>query len=304
MKKKLSILLSVVLIVTMGLIGCSKKETVVTDREGNEVTLPNKMDRIISTAPSNTEVLVELGLADKLVAVDKYSSDVKGVPSDIEKIDFRSPDPEAIIALEPDAIIASGHNKTGSSDDPFKVIKEAGISVFYIPSSDSIQGIYDDIMFISEITNTKSKGEKIVDEMKAEIEKISEIGKTITDKKKVYFEIAPAPSIYSFGNSTFLNEMIELVGAENIFKDESGWISPSEESILDKNPDVILTNVDYVDNPLESIKSRTGWENINAVKNNQVYSINKNSSSRPSQHIITALKEIATAVYPDKYEEK
>ncbi|MGL6108080.1 ABC transporter substrate-binding protein [Romboutsia sp.] len=304
MRKKLSVLLSIVLIITIGLIGCSKKETVMKDREGNKVALPKKMDRIISTAPSNTEVLVELGLAEKLVAVDTYSGDVKGIPSDVEKIDFSAPDAEAIIALEPDVIIASGHNKTGNSKDPFEVIKEAGISVFYIPSSNSIQGIYDDIMFMADITNTKPKGEEIVNNMKSEVEKISEIGKIIKDKKKVYFEIGPAPSLYSFGNETFLNEMIELVGGENIFKDQKGWLNPSEEAVLDANPDIILTNVNYVDKPVESIKSRPGWENINAVKNNQVYSISTNPSSRPSQHIVTALKEIAVAVHPEKYGEK
>lgn len=301
MKKRLMLVLTTVLVVMLAMVGCSSKETIVKDREGNDVTLPNKMERIISTAPSNTEVLVGLGLADKLVAVDKYSKDIDGLPKDIPLIDFSNPDAETIIGLEPDAIIASGHNKTGNSDDPFKVVKDAGISVFYIPSSESIQGIYDDINFIADITNTKQKGQEIVDAMKSQIDEISQKGENIKDKKKVYFEIAPAPNLYSFGNSTFLNEMIELIGAENIFKDENGWIAPSAESIIDKNPDVILTNVDYIDNPIQEIKSREGFENINAVKNNEVYQIDKNSSSRPSQHIIKALNEMAKAIYPDVY---
>lgn len=302
MKKKIVSVLALLIICSLAIVGCSEKSEVITDREGNEVTLPKKMERIISTAPSNTEVLVELGLSDKLVAVDKYSTDIEGIDKNIETIEFSNPDAEAIIALEPDIIIASGHNKTGSSEDPFKLIKEAGIPVVYIPSSDSIEGIYEDIMFISDITDNTEKGKEIVDDMKKEVDAIKKIGDTITDKKKVYFEIAPAPNIFTFGNSTFLNEMIEIVGAENIFAEEKSWISPSEEAVIDANPDVILTNVDYIENPLEQIKSREGWENINAIKEGQVYLINKNSSSRPSQHIITALKEIAKAVYPTQYE--
>ena len=301
MKKRLMLALTTVLVVMLAMVGCSSKETIVKDRAGNNVTMPNKIERIISTAPSNTEILVDLGLADKLVAIDKYSSDVEGIPSDIEQIDFLNPDAEAIISLEPDLIIASGHNQSGSSDDPFKLVKEAGISVVYIPSSESIQGIYDDINFIADITNTKENGQKIVDNMKSQIEEISSKAKNIKDKKKVYFEIAPAPNLYSFGNSTFLNEMIELIGAENIFKDENGWIAPSAESVIDKNPDVILTNVNYTENPVQEIKDREGFENINAVKNNQIYQIDKNASSRPSQHIIKALNEMAKAVYPDVY---
>ena len=300
MKKILSLITSII-VFSFILVGCSKKDVVITDREGNKVTMSNKLERIISTAPANTETLVELGLADKLVAIDTYSSDVEGIPSNIEKIDFLNPDAEAIIGLEPDLIIASGHNKSGSSDDPFKLVKEAGISVVYIPSSESIQGIYDDINFIADITNTKENGQKIVDNMKSQIDEIANKAQNIKDKKKVYFEIGPAPNLYSFGNSTFLNEMIEIIGAENIFNDKKEWISPSAESVIDRNPDVILTNVNYIDNPVEEIKGREGWENITAVKDNQVYLIDKNSSSRPSQHIIKALNEMAKAIYQNVY---
>ena len=300
MKKILSLITSIIVFSIMA-VGCSTKDVVIKDREGNEVTMPNKVERIISTAPANTETLVELGLADKLVAVDKYSSDVAGIPDNIEKIDFTNPDAETIISLNPDLIIASGHNKGSSTEDPFKLVKETGISVVYIPSSESINGIYDDIMFIADVTNTTEKGQEIVDTMKSQINEIAEKSKNIKQKKTVYFEIAPAPSLYSFGNSTFLNEMIELVGAENIFKDENAWLAPGAESIIDKNPDVILTNVDYIDNPIDEIKTRDGFENINAVKNNQIYLIDKNSSSRPSSHIIKALNEMAKAIYPEVY---
>ena len=302
MKRKILGLITSITVSSLMLVGCSNKDVVVKDREGNEVTMPNKIERIVSTAPANTEILVGLGLSDKLVGIDTYSSDVEGIKSDVEKIDFLNPDAETIIGLEPDLIIASGHNKSGASDDPFKLVKEAGISVVYIPSSESIQGIYDDINFIADITNTEEKGQEIVDTMKNQINEISAKAKDIKDKKKVYFEIGPAPNLYSFGNLTFLTEMIEIIGAENIFKDENGWTSPSAESIIDKNPDVILTNVNYIDNPIEQIKTREGFENITAVKDNQVYLIDKNSSSRPSQHIIKALNEMAKAIYPDVYE--
>ena len=96
--------------------------------------------------------------------------------------------------------------------------------------------------------------------------------------------------------------MVEIVGAENIFADQDAWISPSEESVIDANPDVILTTVNYVENPTDEIKSREGWEHINAVKNNEVYYIDSDSASRPTQNIIKALNEIAKAIYPDKYD--
>lgn len=303
--KKRSKILSVVFAMMFSLAlftGCGNTTKTMTDREGNEFTLPKKVEKIISTAPSNTEVLVELGLSDKLVAIDKYSADVEGINADLPQIDFRNPDAETLISLEPDIIIASGHNKVGE-EDPFQLVKEAGIPVVYIPSSYSIDGIYGDIEFIAEITGTEKQGTEIIENMKKEVEAIKEIGDKITDKKKVYFEIGSTPSLYSFGKDTFLNEMIQIIGAENIFANEDSWISPTPESVIDANPDVILTNVPDTDgvSAVDEIKNREGWDSITAIKEGQIYSIDKNSSSRPSQNVIKALKEMAKAIYPDEY---
>lgn len=298
-KRIAAVLLTALMTLTL-LVGCGSKTVTMKDRAGNEFTSPKKLERIISTAPSNTEVLVGLGLADKLVCVDKYSAGIEGVSEDITKIDFRNPDAETIIALEPDIIIASGHNKEGK-EDPFAVLKEAGIPVVYIPSSDSIEGIYGDIEFMAEVVDKKSEGKKMVDEMKKEVASIKAIGDTITDKKKVYFEIGSSSKLFSFGTKTFLNELITTVGAENILADEEGWISPSEEAIITANPDVILTNEGYLENPTELIAKRPGFNTVNAVKNNEIFLIDKDTSSRGSQNVIKALKEIAKAIYPDKY---
>lgn len=299
-RKILSLLLCITMIFT---VACSSNnEETITDREGNEVAIPKNIEKIVSTAPSNTEILSALGVGDKIVCIDTYSANIEGVNKDAKQMDFTSPDAEAIIELEPDIIIASGYNKKGSSDDPFKSLTDVGIPVVYIPSSDSIDGIYKDIEFIASIVNQEKKGQEIVSNMKSEIEKVSKIGSTIKDKKKVYIEIGPAPTLYSIGGSTFLNEMVEIIGAENIFKDQESWISPTEESVIDANPDVILTTVNYVESPTDEIKSRQGWENINAVKNNEVYYIDADSSSRPTHNIVKALKEMSKALYPDEYE--
>lgn len=298
--KKYGFLLTLVLII--GIFGgCGNKDLTMQDRVGNEFTKPKSTEKIISTAPSNTEILVGLGLGDKLVAIDKYSEDVQGVKKDAAKIDFRNPDAEAIIALSPDIVIASTHNKEGE-EDPFKLIKEAGIPVVYVPTSGGFDGIYEDIEFLSKLTNTESKGTEIIDGMKAEVSKIQEIGSKIKDKKKVYFEIGSEPNLFSFGNNTFLNSMIEIVGGENIFKDQKEWISPSIEAVIKGNPDVILTNETYLENPVENIEKRAGFNTIKAVKDKNIYEIDLNASSRPSQFSVIALKQIAKAIYPKEYE--
>ncbi|MBU5453977.1 ABC transporter substrate-binding protein [Caproiciproducens sp. MSJ-32] len=297
--------LSVIFGILLSLIiisGCSKNNKEIIDREGNKITLPNKIERIISTSPSNTEILIELGLKDKLVAVDTYSSDVEGIDEDFIKIDFLNPDIETIISLEPDIIISSA-NLALDTKDKLKLIEDAEITVVNIPSSNSLEGIYKDISLIAEITGREEKGLEVINNMEKEIEHIRKIGSKISKKKKVYFEIGYGTQLYSFGSETFLNEMIELVGAENIFKGEKFWISPSPEAIIEANPDVILTNFPSLSGvkAVDDIKSREGWEVITAIKNNDVYMIDTNASSRPSHNVIKALKEIAEAIYPNEY---
>lgn len=304
-KKVLSLLASFVMAM-MIFVGCSNKPITMQDREGNEFNVPKEVNTIISTAPSNTEILVALGLADKLVAVDKYSADVEGISEELTKIDFRNPDAEVIIALNPDIVIASGHNKSGD-EDPFALIKEAGIPVAYIPSSYSIDGIYGDIEFIASLTDKEKEGKDLINSMKKEVEAIKTIGDTIKDKKNVYFEIGAGSGLYTFGNETFLNEMIETIGANNVFGEENSWITVTPEAVIDANPDVILVNSPGTNEAglaaVEDILSREGWDTITAVKNGDVYQIDKNSSSRASQNIIKALKEMAKAIYPNEYKD-
>lgn len=299
--KRLLAVFSIMILSLVVLTGCGDKTVTMKDRSGEEFTAPKKIERIISTAPSNTEILVGLGLGDKIVAIDKYSADIKGLNKEVEKIDFRNPNAEAIIGLKPDIVIASTHNKEGE-EDPFKLIKEAGIPVVYVPTSGGFDGIYEDINFLAKLTGTESKGTEIIDGMKKEVSEIKEIAKNIKDKKTVYFEIGSSPNLFSFGNNTFLNSMIEIVGAKNIFADQKEWISPSPESVIKANPDVILTNETYLENPIKSIEDRAGFNTIKAVKDKAVYEINLNASSRPSQYSIIALKEIAKAIYPKEYE--
>ena len=99
-------------------------------------------------------------------------------------MDFQTPDAEKIIELNPDIIIASGYNQVGSSEDPYKSVSDAGIPVVYIPSSNSIDGIYKDITFISELVGAKDKGDEMIASMKKEVDSIKEIGSKIKDKKK------------------------------------------------------------------------------------------------------------------------
>lgn len=270
------------------------------DRAGNAITVPEKIETIISLAPSTTQIIEELGELSKVSAVDTQTPlYVEGMDKLIQ-YDMMAPDCEAMLSQNPDIIFVSGISNVGS-ENPFQTLKDAGICVVEIPSSTSITGVKEDIQFIADCLSKGSEGSQIIAAMQKEIDEIAKIGAAITEQKTVMFEIAASPAIYSFGNNVFLNEMLTLIGAKNVFIEQESWIPVTDEAAILANPDVILTNVNYIENPVDEILSRAGWGSVTAVKDKQVFYIDNEAASLPNQNIVKALKQMAKAVYPEAY---
>jgi len=280
-----------IIILILLLAGCTAKQAITK----------NDVRRVISTAPSNTEIIVDLGQAHKLVAVDVHSANIEGIPANLPLLDFFYPDAEVIINLAPDLIIASGHNPTGSGEDPFRLLRNMGIQVVYISMSKSIAGIYEDITLIAELLQAQEEGKALINKMSTEVNEVSRKAAEIKNNRTVYFEISAAPDMMTFGKDSFIHDMIITIGAENIFGNENWLVTPGAETIINRNPDIILTNVSYIDDPIGEIKNRSGFNHINAVKNNRIYRIDTNSSVRPSARIVTALQQMQEAVYQEDF---
>jgi iron complex transport system substrate-binding protein len=287
--------------------GCEGKTEKIVDRSGRQTTIRYPVNRVISAAPSNTEIIVDLRMADKLVAVDKHSANIEGIPENLAILDFFYPNAETIINLHPDLIIASGHNATGTGEDPFRLFRMIGIPVVYISMSKSIEDIYLDIAFIAGLLQIQEEGEHLINSMKEQIneivQKIYNENITAEQTPAVYFELSAAPDIMTFGKDSFIGDMISVLGARNIFENDDWLVRPSAEVIIERNPEVILTNVNYIDNPISEIKSRPGFNHIVAVKQDNIYLIDNDSSSRPSSRIILALRQMAKAIYPLRFNE-
>jgi iron complex transport system substrate-binding protein len=301
--KKLTLTI-ITVILALSVFGCkAEKGKEIIDRSGRTVVIKGEGNRIVSTAPSNTEIIADLGQAHKLVAIDRHSANIAGLPAGLPLLDFFHPDAEVIINLEPDIIIASGHNPTGTGEDPFRLLREMGIPVVYISMSRSIDDIYKDIAFIAELLQAGKEGEKLIDSTRTQIAEIAQSAERraaqIESRRTVYFEISAAPDMMSFGKDSFIDDMLTVIGARNIFGNEDWLVTPSAEAIITRNPDVILTNVNYIDDPIGEIKSRPGFNHINAVINDRIYQIDTDSSVRPSARIVLALRQMAEAVYPE-----
>ena len=276
------------------------------DRAGNDIVIPEKVDKIISMAPSTTRFLIDLGLADKIIAIDTNSyAYADSLPKDVKQFDMMEPDNEALVALEPDIVFTSGMSDAGGVD-AFQSVRDAGICVADIPSSTSFAEIAEDMKFIGSAVGEDVEAAALIEEFNNKHEMVEKLGKDVTEKKKILFMIslpsAEYPSIYTFGKGTYLDEMITDIGAENVTGDQEGWISITEEEAIAMNPDVIITNIDYIDDVVNVIKSAEGWGEVNAIKNDAVYYIDATTSNQPNNHTVDALIQMAKLVYPDVFD--
>lgn len=270
------------------------------DRAGTPITVPAEVKRIVSLAPSFTEILIDMGLSERIVAIDMNAVTLTGVDAAWPVFDMMAPDTEKLLALEADILLASPIS-TGGGEDPFKLLRDAGVCVIYVPTSNSIAAIQEDVLFVGAVVGESGKARQMVADMQAGIDEVAAISATVTEKKRVHFEISAAPYIYSFGKGVFLDEMLTLIGAENVYADQDSWIPVADEVALASDPDVILTNVSYLPDAVGEIKERAGWSELEAVKGGQVFSIDNMSSSLPNHNIVKALRQMAEAVYPDLY---
>ncbi len=307
-KKALYLLLVLVMALSC-LTGCGKKKKEkpiqTTDRSGNSIEIPVKVDKIISMAPSTTRVLIDLGVAEKIIAADTNSQVyADSLPENVQYFDMMAPDNEALVALEPDIIFTSGMSNYGG-EDVYKPARDAGICVADIPSSASFQDIGEDLKFIGKAIRDEEGGQKLADDFFFEIADIESKLSGVTEKKSVLFMLSlptsDYPTVYTCGKGTYLDEMITSINAVNVTGDQEGWVGISEEEAIASNPDVIVTNVNYEDDPAGVIMKSSGWENVTAVKNKAVYVIDADASSQPNNHIADAMKEMAAAVYPEQF---
>lgn len=270
----------------------------VTDDTGTEFTFEKAPEMVVSLSPSVTEILFALGVDDKIVGVtnyDNYPEEVKEIEAVSDLVDINV---ERIIALNPDIVFIY----LMRDESKLEAIKEAGIKVFAISDTFSFEEVYEDMRKIAKVMNVEESGEQLISKVKNEVKEIGEKLAGVKEKKRVYLEISPAPSLFTTGGSTFQNEILNTAGVENIFADINDWFAPSEEEIIRRNPEVIITTVKYTNDPVGEIKSRRGWGEIEAVKNNQVYQFDPDLMSRPGPRIAQAVEHTAKTIYPELFE--
>lgn len=272
-----------------------------TDAVGNEITLEKAPENIISMMPSNTEILFELGLADEIVGVSDYD-DYPEEAAEKEKIGGQEFNVEAIIALDPDLVF--GHESAfGIGEEGYKQLEDAGIPVFVVQNAGNFEETYETITTIGQLTDKQEEAEKVIDEMKTKVDEVLAKIEDVEEEKTVFVETSPAPDIYTPGQGTFVQEILNMIGAKNIADDGEDWFVMDPEEIVNRNPDVIIVMYDYIDTAVEDVYKRDGFDTITAIQDEQVIQVDENLTSRTGPRLAEGLEEFAKAIYPEVFSE-
>jgi iron complex transport system substrate-binding protein len=268
-----------------------------TDGLGKEVTIESEPTTIVSVLPSNTEIAYALGLGDKIVGVSDYDN----YPEEVlekEKVGSMEINLEKVLILQPDLLLLSpSHNQY---TDVLSQLKEAGINTVIVGDASSFEDVYASIRLIANATGTSEKAEEIIVDMQERLEVLKEKAKAVSEPKKVWVEVSPAPDIYTTGKGTFMHEMLEAIQAVNAAGEQEGWVKFTEEEAVQLNPDVIITTYGYyVENPAEGVLNRAGWAEVPAVKNEQVFDVNNDTVTRPGPRLIDGVETLAKLIYPE-----
>lgn len=269
----------------------------VVDDRGVEVKFDAVPKTIVSLQPSNTEILFELGVGDKIVGATDFDSYPEAAQN-IERVSTSTTiNAERIVELNPDVVVAY----TVGDEAQITQLEDAGLKVFVIESATKFEDVYSDIIQLSEVMGVESTGEQIVKDIQTQIKEVQDKTAKIETKKKVYYEISPSPDLWTTGSETFQQEIMDAAGVENIFADQKSWISVAEEDVILRNPEIIITTTNYIDDPIGEIMGRAGWDKISALTNKQVFLVDGDIMSRPAPRIGQAVQIMAETVYPELF---
>ncbi len=253
----------------------------VTDMYGREVALDAPATRIVALTAADCEILCALGAGDALVgrgAYCDYPEDILTVPVVQSGAETNV---EEILALAPQVVLMGD---MAQSKDVVDMLEHSGVRVA-VSDADSLDGVYEAIAMIGALVGKDDAAQALISDMRLTLDSLTaqDTGKT------VYFEVSPLVyGLWTAGSGTFMDELAAACGLTNAFADVDGWAAVSEEQVLARDPDYIVTISMYYGEgptPVEEIVSRPGWEALKAVKNGCVYRADADEVSRPGPRL-------------------
>ena len=269
----------------------------VTDMSGRPVTLDAPADKIVALTPSDCEILYAIGAGDTLVGRGEYC-DYPAEVNDLPAVKSGSEtNIEEIIALQPQVVVMSMMAQT---PEQVAALEKAGIKVVASDAS-SVAGVYEAISLIGAVTGKNQEAGQVIAQMKATFDEIT-AKSDVNNGKTIYFEVSPLQyGLWTAGKGTFMDELAGMLGLTNAFADVEGWGEITQEQVIERDPDYIVTIAMYFGEgvkPVDEILERDGWQNMKAIKNKMIFNADSNEISRPGPRLANAIQSLYDFVYP------
>jgi iron complex transport system substrate-binding protein len=273
----------------------------IEDGLGRELILDEPAQRVVSLAPSNTEILFAVGAGDQVIGRDEFS-DYPDQANTLPSVGggFGDYNLEAIVDLEPDLVLAAEIN----TPEQVKALEDLGLTVFLLPNPTSLEEMYGNLLTVAKLTGHESETEELVEELRDRVSQVEMGIESAEDQPTTFYELdATDPSApWTAGSGTFINTLITMAGGVNIASDIEGqYLQISVEELLVRDPQVILLGDSAYGVTAESLSERPGWNNISAIVNSRVYAFDDNLVSRPGPRLVDGLEELARLLHPNLF---
>ncbi len=273
----------------------------VVDSARRTVVIPKAPARIISLAPSVTEIVFALGLGERLVAVDNHSD----FPPEVKTLPHFQTYPlnlEQLVSFNPDLVLAGSI----TSQEEIVKMQDLKLNVLVVgTSTSSFDSVLTDIALVGEATGQQAKAERITDTMTQRLTAIRSLVAKATSRPRVYWELDATDPGKPFtpGPGSFVDELITLAGGTNVASNaKSTWAQVNSEEIVAANPEVIIMSDVAYGISVESLRGRSGWGTIQAVRANRVFPIDDNLVSRQGPRIVDGLEAAAKLIHPELFQ--
>ncbi|MBU0996117.1 MAG: cobalamin-binding protein [Proteobacteria bacterium] len=269
----------------------------VTDQLERTVIVPDHPKRIVSLAPSITEIVFAIGRGSLLKGVTQFSNYPKAARQIASVGSYIHLDVEKIVVLNPDLCIAV---KDGNPKSAVDKLDGLGIPVYAVDPN-NLESVMTALIEIGNLLNAEIEAKKIVADMQARINRVKENISKATHIPKVFLQIGISP-IVSVGTQTFLHELIVLAGGKNLSEGPIPYPRYSKEQVLSLSPEIIIiTSMEREKTFDQAKKEWSTWSDLPAVKNDRILIADSDILDRATPRLVDGLELIARLIHPELF---
>jgi iron complex transport system substrate-binding protein len=272
----------------------------VTDQLGRMVSLPDDPKRIVSLAPSITEIIYGLDQEHRLAGVTRFS-DFPPEAAKLPKVgSFVRLDLERIVALKPDLCLST---KDGNPRAVVERLESLQVPVYVVNPRD-LNSVMETVIEIGVLLNAGKKAKRLVQKMRSRIKRVDFLVAKASNRPRVFYQVGIFP-IVSAGSDTFIHELILLAGGENLAAGLTAYPRFSREQVLALSPEVFIITSMARGEVFERVKKEwSRWTGIPAVRNQRIFLVDSSLFDRPTPRLLDGLELLVRLIHPELFEEE